>query len=67
MPDKTATLGFAPCFGLIGTANFPKDALGCGDLVGAHDQQRIVDVKNGIAQQNLQQCILLKECGSKIL
>ena len=41
MPDIAAALRLAPVAGLQRTADLPQDALGGGDLIGPHDQQRL--------------------------
>ena len=67
MPNIAAPLGFTPLLHLTGAVDFPQNAF-CGrDLVGAHNQQGVVHVKHGIAQQHAEQGIFLEKSGGKVL
>ncbi len=66
MPDKTATLRFAPVFRLKRTFYLPQNALGSGNLVGAHHQQGIAHIEHRIMQQHIEQRIFLKESRGKV-
>ncbi len=67
MPDEAATLKMIPAFGLIRAFNLPKNALGGGNLVGAHHQQRVADIKHRVMQQHIEQGVLLEEGGREVL
>ena len=67
VPNEAAALQLAPVLGLVAAANLPQNALGGGNLVGAHHQQRVAGVKNRITQQHLEQRVFLKERGREIL
>ena len=66
MPNIAAPFGGAPISGVMSTFNFPQNALGGGNLVGAHDQQGVANVKDRIVDQHMQQGVFLKKCGGKI-
>lgn len=66
MPDKTATIWFAPVFGMIRAFNLPQNTLGGRDLVGAHNEQCVTHIKHRIMQQHFKQGVLLKESGGKV-
>ena len=66
MPNKATALKMAPALGLIGAVDFPQDALSGGNLVGAHHQQRIADIKHRIMQQHIEQGVFLKEGSGKV-
>ena len=70
MPDITAAffcrIAVTPVFRLEGTAYFPQNPFGGGNLVRPHDQQVIAGIKHRIMQQHFQQSVFLKKRGSKI-
>ena len=67
MPHIAARLGSALHLVHIGRTHLPEDALGGSDLIGAHDEQMIRHIKHGVAQEDLEEGVLLKEGGSEIL
>ena len=67
VPDVAAALNRAPAFGLPSAFNFPQNALGGGNLVRAHHQQRVAGIKHRVMQQHIEQRVLLQEGGRKVL
>ena len=66
MPNKAATFHGAPVFGLKAAFDLPQNALRGGNLIGAHHQQRIADIKHRIMQQHIQQGVLLQKGSGKV-
>ena len=67
MPDKSTAFGFWPVLRFKRAVDFPENALGGGNLIGAHDEQRLAAVKHAVIKQNIQQSMLLEESGGKVL
>ena len=67
MPDKTTALCIAPVLRLERAFDLPHNALGGSNLVGAHHQKGVADIKDRILQKHLQQSVLLEKRRRKIL
>ena len=67
VPDEAAAFGVAPVLGLMAAFDLPQNAFCRGNLVRAHHQQRIADIKHRVVQQHIQQRVLLEESGREVL
>ncbi|MNF59031.1 hypothetical protein D3C84_406110 [compost metagenome] len=66
MPDKAAAFPLAPVLGLIRAVDRPQNALRGGNLIRAHHQQRVADIKYRVVQQHIKQGVLLEKGGGKV-
>ena len=67
VPDVATPFELAPHFCLVRADDLPQHALGGGNLVRAHHQQRVAGVKHRVVQQHLEQGLLLEEGGREVL
>ena len=67
VPHIAAAFRAAPLPGLVRTPDFPDDAFGRRNLIGAHHQQRVAHVEHRIGEQHLQQGVAAKERRREIL
>ena len=67
VPHIAAPFRATPLPGLVRASDFPDDAFGRRDLIGAHHEQRVAHVEHGIGEQHLQQGVAAKERRREIL
>ena len=66
MPDISATGHIAVFLIVVGNGNAVHDALGCGDLIRAHDHEHILRRENAVLGQDVQQRMTGKERLGKV-
>ena len=59
VPHIPPAFGLAPLLGLVRTFNLPYQPFGSGNLIRAHNQQRIGNVEHRVSKQHLHQGVFL--------
>ena len=67
VPDEATAFYVAPVLGLMAALDLPQNAFCGGDLVRAHHEQRIADIKHRVVQQHIEQRVLLEKGSREVL